>query len=131
MIRLKIVKTTNVAEDCRFSTITNVCYADGTPTSSSHHTWFAVNYDMFSVENGNYPNMTTVDGNGNAVELTYPDGMISWLSSHTSEYDGTVIEGTGNIGPDDVTDNLIASNNILQIIFMLITAIFKFFGLGN
>ncbi len=127
----KITSVTNVAEDCRFSTITNVCYADGTPTSSAHHTWFAVNYDMFSAENGNYPNMTTVDGNGNSVELTYPDGMISWLSSHTSEYDGTVIDGTGNIGPDDVTDNLIASNNILQILFMLITAILKFFGLGN
>ena len=127
----KIVNTTNVPEDCRFSTITNVCYADGTPASSAHHTWFAVNYDMFSTENGNYPNMTTVDGNGNAVELTYPDGMISWLSSHTSDYDGAVIDGTGNIGPDDETDNLLASNNILQILLMILNAILKFFGLGS
>ena len=75
--------------------------------------------------------MSTVDGNGNAVELTYPDGMISWLSSHTSDYDGAVIEGTGNIGPDDETDNLLASNNILQILLMILNAILKFFGLGS
>ena len=71
--------------------------ADGTPASSAHHTWFAVNYDMFSTENGNYPNMTTVDGNGNAVQLTYPDGMISWLSGFTSDYNGAVATDSGNL----------------------------------
>ncbi len=125
-----IISASNYPEKCRFSTITKVCYADGSATSSAHHTWFAVNYDMFSVTNGDYPNMTTVDGLGNDIILTYPDGMISWLSSHTSEYDGEVFEGTGNIGPDDETDNLIASNNILQILLMLLSAIFRFFGLS-
>ena len=125
----KIVAASNIPEQCRFSTITNVCYADGTPTSSSHHTWFAVNYDMFSAENGAYPNMSTVDGLGNDVQLTYPDGMISWLSSHTSEYDGAVIDGTGNIGPDDVTDNMFAFSDIFELITLLFNAILKLLGI--
>ena len=60
--------------------------------------------------------MKTVNGLGEEVTLTYPDGMISWLYSHTSEYDGTVIEGTGNITPDVSTDNLISTNSILNLI---------------
>ena len=125
----KITETSNVAEECRFSTITKVCYPDGSPTDSSHHTWFAVNYDMFSVENGDYPNMTTVDGLGNEVELTYPDGMISWLSEHTSEYDGTPLEGTGNIGEDDSTDNLFAFTSIFELLALLFDAFLKLIGI--
>ena len=125
----KITATTNVPAECRFSTITKVCYPDGSPTDSAHHTWFAVNYDMFSFENGDYPNMTTVDGLGNEVELTYPDGMISWLSQHTSEYDGTPLEGTGNIDSDDSTDNLFAFSDIFELLFLLLDAFLKLLGI--
>ena len=118
-----ISKASNVAEDCRFSTLTKVCYHDGEKTSSSHHAWFAVNYDMFSLENGNYPYMTTVNGLGEEVKLTYPNGMISWLTSHTSDYDGTPIEGTGNITPDDSTDNLIDISGIGEFFELLFNAI--------
>ena len=125
----KITAASNVAAECRFSTITKVCYPDGSPTSSAHHTWFAVNYDMFSVENGAYPNMSTVDGLGNEVELTYPDGMISWLSEHTSEYDGTPLEGTGNISPDDSTDNLFAFTSIFELLKLIFDAFLKLLGI--
>ena len=40
--------------------------------------------------------MNTVDGLGNKVTLTYPDGMISWLSSFTSDYDGAPATDSGN-----------------------------------
>ncbi len=91
-----ITKASNVPEDCRFSTLKLVKFPSGNPTSSSHHSWFAVNYDMFSADNGNYPYMSTVDGLGNKVTLTYPDGMISWLSSFTSDYDGAPAADKGN-----------------------------------
>lgn len=84
-----IKSSSNVKSDCRLSTLTQVCAPDGTAASSNHFAWFAVRYDMFSAKNGNYPNMTTVDGNDNKVTLTYPNGMISWLSSHTSDYGGS------------------------------------------
>ena len=108
----RITAASNVAEDCRLSTLTKVCYEDGTKTSSSHHAWFAVNHDMFTDLNGDYHNMTTINGLGEDVTLTYPDGMISWLSSHTSDYDGSKGEGTGNIESGDSTDNIIAAEGI-------------------
>ena len=40
--------------------------------------------DKIAIENGDYPYMNTVDGNGNKVTLTFPDGMISWLSGFSS-----------------------------------------------
>ena len=118
-----ISAASNVAEDCRFSTLTKVCYHDGAKTSSSHHAWFAINYDMFSIENGAYPYMSTVNGLGEEVTLTYPNGMISWLSSHTSDYDGTPIAGTGNITSDMKTDNIIAADGILGFFRLLFNAI--------
>ena len=92
-----IVETHNSPADCRLSSLDFVKYPSGNPTSSSHHAWFAVNYDMFSSDNGKYPYMKTVDGLGNKVTLTYPDGMISWLSSYSSDYDGSTATDSGNV----------------------------------
>lgn len=125
----KITAASNVAEDCRFSTLTKVCYEDGTKTASSHHAWYAVNHDMFSSENGDYPYMSTVNGVGEEVTLSYPDGMISWLSSHTSDYDGTPIEGKGNIKEGDSTENLIDVNGILDFFRLLFKSLFMALGI--
>ena len=125
----KIVAASNNPENCRFSTLTKVCYEDGTKTSSSHHAWYAINHDMFSAENGAYPYMSTVDGNGNTVELAHPDGMISWLTSHTSDYDGTPIEGKGNIKPGDKTENMIDVNGIFDFFKLLFRALFMALGI--
>lgn len=88
-------KTSN-PENLRFSSLSTVTYENGLPTSSAHHSWFAVNHDMFSKKNGSYPFMKTIDGNGNKVELTYPDGMISWLSGFESDFDGSAATDSGN-----------------------------------
>lgn len=125
----KIVAASNNPENCRFSTLTKVCYEDGSKTSSSHHAWYAINHDMFSAENGAYPYMSTVDGNGNTVELTHPDGMISWLTSHTSDYDGTPIGGKGNIKPGDKTENMIDVNGIFDFFKLLFRALFMALGI--
>ncbi|MBQ5777931.1 MAG: hypothetical protein IIV97_03830 [Oscillospiraceae bacterium] len=114
----------NVPEKCRFSTLTKVCYEDGTKTSSSHHAWFAVNHDMFSAENGDYPYMTTVNGLGKEIKLEYPDGMISWLSSHTSDYDGAKGVGMGNVSLDDST-NLVECDGIFGFFELLFNAFLK------
>ncbi len=92
-----IITTNNSPADCRFSSLLFVKFPSGNPTSSSHHSWFSVNHDMFSSDNGNYPFMKTVDGTGNQVTLTFPDGMISWLSGFTSDYDGSVATDNGNL----------------------------------
>ncbi len=119
----KIVAASNIPGACRFSTLTTVCFEDGTKTDSSHHAWFAVNHDLFSAENGDYPYMTTVDGNGDPVELMFPKGMISWLISHTSDYDGSKGEGTGNLEDGDSTDNIVAAEGILDFFKLIFNAI--------
>ena len=119
----RIMAESNVAEDCRFSTLTKVCYANGKKTSSAHHAWFSVNYDMFTTENGDYHNMTTVNGLGESVTLTYPDGMISWLSQFTSDYDGTPIEGKGNLEGKNNTDGMVYFESICDFFSILGNAI--------
>lgn len=125
----KIVAASSSPEDCRFSTLTKVCYEDGTKTASSHHAWYAINHDMFSSENGDYPYMSTVNGKGEEVTLSHPDGMISWLTSHTSDYDGEPIEGTGNIRPEHQTENMIDADGLFSFIKLLFTALLRALGL--
>ncbi len=93
-----ITDTSKVKAECRLSTLGEVCYPDGSKADSHHYSWFAVRYDMFSSKGGNYPNMTTVDGNGKSVTLTYPNGMISWLSAHTSDYGDNNSDDSGVSG---------------------------------
>ena len=125
----RIISISSVPEKCRFSTLTKVCYEDGKKCGSSHHAWFAVNHDLFSAENGAYSYMSTVNGVGETVTLTYPDGMISWLVSQTSDYDGTPCEGTGNIKSDSNTDSLIAVNGIFDFFRLLINALLQVIGI--
>ena len=91
-----ISSESNIPENCRFSTLSKTVNPDGTKAPSGHHSWHSVNYDMFSSTDGDYPCLSTVDGNGNKVTLTYPDGMISWLSGMTSDYDGSPATDGGN-----------------------------------
>ncbi|MBO5936361.1 MAG: hypothetical protein J6Q79_01955 [Clostridia bacterium] len=91
-----IISQSNVAEISRFSTLTSTLYPDGNRAYSAHLSWFSVNNDMFSSDNGDYPKMKTVNGNGEKVILQYPEGMISWLSGFESDYDGSPATDGGN-----------------------------------
>lgn len=118
-----LARITENPENIRFSKLTKVCYANGKKTSSSHHAWFSVNYDMFTTENGDYHNMTTIDGTGAEIKLTYPNGMISWLSSFKSDYDGKPIDGMGNLSDVSSTDNMVANLSFVEIIGILFEAV--------
>lgn len=107
-----IVAVSNVAEDCRFSTLTVSTYANGVPNVSGHHAWYSVSNDMFSSKNGDYPMMSTVNGLGEKVKLTYPDGIISWLSGFESDYDGAPATDSGN---EEAKGETIARNLLDQI----------------
>ncbi len=96
-----ICATSNRNSINRFSSMTETVMPDGSPAPSGHESWQAVAHDMFSYEWGEYPNMSTVDGNGNEVKFTYPDGMISWLSQFTSDFDGSAASDSGNITVED------------------------------
>ena len=117
-----IVNASNVAADCRFSTLSQVKYADGQKTESAHFAWFAVNNDMFSAENGDYPDMSTVNGLGENVILTFPNGMISWLSQFSSDFDGADATDSGNISV--IKSNLFSIDTVVDF-FRTVIDFFK------
>ena len=91
-----IASATNIPENCRFSTMQKTVYPDGSKAPTPHDSWYAVNYDLFSDTNGDYPTLNTINANGETVRFIYPDGVISWLSGFTSNYDGSPATGKGN-----------------------------------
>lgn len=116
----KITNTTNHTESCRLSSLERVCYPDGKSTPTGHYSWEAVTNDMFSNERADYPYMSTVNGKGETVILTYPHGMISWLCQFTSDYKAQQID-TSDTGED--TPRL----SIFDYIGMFFTKIYIFF----
>lgn len=92
----RICKFSNNPENCRLSTLTMTLFPDGKPTSSSHWSWYSVNNDMFSAKNADYPLMKTQNGLGENIKLTYPEGMIFWLSGFRSDFNGTKATDIGN-----------------------------------
>ena len=123
----KICAVTEVPSEVRFSTLKKVCFEDGKRCTSAHHSWFSVNHDMFSSDNGDYPHMTTVNALGEDVVLTYPNGMISWLCAHTSDYNGEKSEGKGNIENATGTDNILGITGIIDFFKTLFEAIKNLF----
>ena len=118
-----ISSESNIPEECRFSTLSKTLNPDGTRAPSGHHSWHSVNYDMFSSTDGDYPCLSTVDGNGNKVTLTYPDGIISWLSEKTSDYDGSPATDDGNKEAYDYTLKLDLVINVVRNIKKVIAMI--------
>ena len=119
-----IVSESNIPEICRFTTLSKTANPDGTDAPSGHHSWYSVNYDMFSSTDSDYPYMSTVDGKGNAVTLTYPEGMISWLSEKTSDYDGTPASDSGNKEAYNFALNIDFFNDVVRFIKNLFVKIF-------
>lgn len=119
-----ITNATNRPGDCRLSLLGKVTFPDGTKADSNHHVWFAVSDDMFKYDGSAYDNMTTVNGCGEAVELTYPDGMIAWLNQYTSEYAGTAIEANP-LPAQTAKTTLSMAKNILIAIYKMFVATVK------
>lgn len=119
-----ICDNTNIPSDCRLSLFGTVCFPNGRKTPSNHHVWYAVANDLFTYDEGDYPNMKTTDATGKEIKLTSPDGLISWLCSHTSNYNGQELENTGlcEKNPENTMD--MASRSI-KALFYIIADAFK------
>ncbi len=120
-----IVAVSNVPEECRLSTLTVSSYPNGVPNVSGHHAWYSVNNDMFSDENGDYPMMSTVNGVGEKITLTYPDGIISWLSSFESDYDGSAATDGGNREAEGAQINMSLSETIKAFLVNFFAFVFS------
>lgn len=92
-----IKKYNNNVSNCRLSTFGTVYNPDGTKSSDNHHLAGVITYDLHMHGELNYPDLETIDGNGNIVDITSPNGLIKWISNTYSDYDGTPSEGTGEM----------------------------------
>lgn len=73
-------------EQCRLTTFSTFYHAEGVENAGDvHNTWDAVTYDMFMKSGEVYYASETVDATGNSVNLSFPNGVISWLSSQSVE----------------------------------------------
>lgn len=119
-------KITHVPEQCRLSLFGLVDYPDGKKTTSNHHVWFAQANDLFMYNGGDYYNMTTTDAKDNEIKLEYPNGLINWLSSFNSSYNGEPLEPTGLIQQNDSGNLLYMAKRIINALTHIIFDAFTF-----
>ncbi len=124
----RLCSVSTVASKCRFTTLESARMGDGSSCPSNHHAWFAVENDMFAYNNGAYPQASTVDGTGKSVTLTSPNGMISWLYSHTSDFDGATASDMGNLENSSTSQSYFAIFfNIIEMIIGFVKSIISMF----
>lgn len=99
-------------EESRLTVFSTFYHAEGVENPGDvHNTWDAVTYDMFMKSGEVYYASETVNANGEEVKLTFPNGVISWLSSQSLE-------------DREEKDSLFVFEKLLE----LIKSIFKFLG---
>lgn len=67
----------------RFTAVSQAVDAYGNNVSPQHYMWRTLTNDMFMADGSEYAHASTVDGAGNTVRFTYPEGVISWLSQQS------------------------------------------------
>jgi predicted peptidase len=80
-----LMNISNCKAQCRISTFDTIYNSDYTVKTADgkkdiHNTWDAACHDLFMDDNKAQKGMTTKDGNGKTINLTYPEGLIYWLS---------------------------------------------------
>lgn len=121
-----VVKYNNHPENCRLSSFSNVVEPAGGSASDNHHMAKVVTYDLHMLDGSTYKNVTTEDGLGNTLTLNSPNGMIYWMNSVTSDYEGDAGSGSGNTNVNFITNAL----SMIRNFFLKIVNIFqRLFGL--
>lgn len=116
----------NHPENCRLTTLGSVKEPAGGGASDNHHMAKVVTYDMHMLDGSKYYDSETVDGNGNTLNLTSPNGMIYWMNGVSSEYGGAQGGGSGNVNVSGLTNFF----DVIRNFFLKIVNIFqRLFGL--
>lgn len=85
-----LMNISNCKDRCRISTFDVIYNADYSVKTADgdndiHNTWDAVCHDMFMNDNQPQKDVTTNDGEGAIIKLSYPAGVITWLSQQSRE----------------------------------------------
>ena len=116
----------NDPASCRLTTLGNVKEPAGSGASDNHHMAKVVTFDLHMMDGSKYYDSETKDGKGNVLNLTSPNGMISWMNSVSSSYGGEEGDGSGNINVSGLTNFF----DVIRNFFLKIVNIFqRLFGL--
>ncbi|MCR5522823.1 MAG: hypothetical protein K6F64_04185, partial [Clostridia bacterium] len=88
-----IIKHNDHPENCRLSTFEKVYNPDGTEASDNHHLAKVITCDLHTYDGAQYPDLETIDGLGNVVNLEGEYGLIKWISNVYSDNTGNFSEG--------------------------------------
>jgi len=91
-----VCKYNSNPEKCRLSSFSAVTEPAGNSASDNHHLAKVVTYDLHMLDGSTYPDVITETVNGEEIKLEGSEGLISWMNSISSEYDGTPGEESGN-----------------------------------
>ena len=85
-----LMSISNCKENCRISTFDTIYNSDYTVKTADgkkdiHNTWDAACHDLFMDDNKPQKDMTVKNGNGKTVALSYPEGLIYWLSCQSKD----------------------------------------------
>lgn len=78
----------------RFTYVSNAVTPSGGSIIMQHNMWRSFTNDMFMDDTSQYAYSTTLDGYGNTVSFTYPNGVINWLSSQARTDEARATEKT-------------------------------------
>ncbi len=109
---------------CRLTTFTSVVDPSGAETPGNHHMAKVVTYDLHMLSGAVYPNATTINGFNETVSLKSPNGIIYWMNSLSSGYNGASNDGTGNTTVTTVNGILSIFRNLLLKIVNIFQRIF-------
>ena len=85
-----LMNISNCKSRCRLSTFDVIYNADYSVKTADgendiHNTWDAACHDMFMNDGQPQKDVTTTDGTGAIIKLSYPAGLITWLSQQSKE----------------------------------------------
>lgn len=109
---------------CRLTTFTQVVEPGGQSSAGNHFMAKVVTYDMHLLSGETYPNAKTVNGLGETVLLKSPNGIIKWMNTLSSSYNGVSDGGTGNTSVTVVNGVLSIFRNLLLKIVNIFQKIF-------
>lgn len=80
-----LMALSNCKEDCRLATFDEIYHTDyrlrtADEKPDTHNTWDAAIHDFFMDDGAHFKDVKITDGKAREITLTYPDGLISWLS---------------------------------------------------
>lgn len=92
-----VCRTNAHPENCRLSSFGTVYLPNGSRSSDNHHLAGVITYDLHTLSDGLYPEMTTENGLGQTVDLTAPNGLIRWISTVRSDFTGVAESSASSV----------------------------------